>query len=107
MQGQSSRGGGYGDLPWLTFPQITSKSSLDRAKNKLRVLRRKEIYAPNKIDWNRVGQTGLEEELTPYLVKSSEHEGMTIVYDGWSRLFKIQEPIYQELCWEFFSTISF
>lgn len=30
-RGQSSRGGGHGDMPWLAFQQITSKSSKTRA----------------------------------------------------------------------------
>lgn len=54
-----------------------------------------------------MGQVGLEEALSYYLVKSCEINGVQIVCDGWSRLFKLQEPVYQELCWEFFATISF
>ena len=45
--------------------------------------------------------------MTLYFVKSFNNDGMTIICDGWSRLFKIQEPVYQELLWEFFATISF
>ena len=40
-------------------------------------------------------------------MKSFDVRGTTIIRDGWMRLFKIQEPIFTELCWEFFATISF
>ncbi|XP_023750532.1 uncharacterized protein LOC111898875 [Lactuca sativa] len=64
-RGQSSRGGGQGDIPWLTFPKITSKSSQARMKNRLEVLKQKEIHLPNAINWDWLGKTRLEEELTP------------------------------------------
>lgn len=30
-----------------------------------------------------------------------------VTCDAWRRLFQLQEPVYQELCWEFYSTITF
>nr|KAJ0186087.1 hypothetical protein LSAT_V11C900488620 [Lactuca sativa] len=51
-RGQSSRGGGQGDIPWLTFQQITSRSSQARAKNRLEALKQKEIHLPNAINWD-------------------------------------------------------
>lgn len=49
----------------------------------------------------------MEEEVIPYLVKTCLHDGVTITCDEWNRLFRIQEPVYQELCEDFFSTINF
>ena len=62
---------------------------------------------PNRIDWDWLQNVRYEEELAPYLVKEFHHEGETMVCDGWSRVFRIQEPVYLELCLEFFSTVSF
>lgn len=66
-----------------------------------------EIYVPQEIDWTWMGQAGLEEELTPYVIKNFEQEGVSIICKGWNWLFRIQELVYQELCWEFFSTVVF
>ena len=100
-------GGSQSDIPWLLFQQLTSKSSQARAKNRLEALKQKEIHLPNAVDWDWLGNVGLEEELTPYLVKECSLGYTTITCDGWLQLFKIQEPVYAELCWEFFATISF
>ena len=94
-------------MPWLAFQQITSKSSKTRALNRLEALRQKEIHLPTAVDWGWMGNVGLEEELTPYLVKDCNLGYANITCDGWLQLFKIQEPVYAELCWEFFATISF
>lgn len=32
---------------------------------------------------------------------------VSIISDGWNRLFRVQEPLYKVLCWEFFSTVNF
>lgn len=45
--------------------------------------------------------------MTPYLVKECNVGDSTIICDGWLQLFKILEPVFAELCWEFFATISF
>ena len=82
-RGQTSRGGSQGDIPWLSFRQITSKSSQARARNKLEALKQKEIYLPNAIDWDWLGKVGPEEELTPYLVKERNMGDSTIICDGW------------------------
>ena len=34
-----------------------------------------EIYVPNEIDWDWIGQVGLEEDLSPYLVKDFVRDG--------------------------------
>ena len=62
---------------------------------------------PNEISWEWLGQVRLEEEVTLYLVNMFVHNGVIMTCDGWNRLFRIQESVYQELCWEFFSAINF
>lgn len=58
-RGQSSCGSGRGNVSWLNFSQITSKSTLVQAKQKLETLKQKNIYVPNEIDWSWMGQAGL------------------------------------------------
>lgn len=106
FQGQSSQGS-QGDHPWLNFPRIESKSTMTKLKKKLAEIRKKDIYVPNAINWEWLGEMHYEEELAPYLIKNFMHNGVSISCDGWSRVFRMQEPVYQELCWEFFSIITF
>ena len=103
-QGSNGR---QGDFPWLNFPQIESASTMTRWKKKLAEVRKKEIYVPNRIDWGWLQSVCYEEGLAPYLLKEFVYEGESMVCDGWSRVFRIQEPVYRELCLEFFSTVSF
>lgn len=103
---QSSRRS-QGSHPWLTFPRISSDSTMRRWRKKPDKLKKKEIYVPDALDWEWLGGARYEEELAPYLVKKFNHNGVFLTCDGWNRLFRIQEPVYQELCWEYFSTVSF
>ena len=105
-RGQSSSGS-QGEFPWLNFPQIESASTMRKWKKKLSDIKKKEVYVPNRIDWEWLQSVRYEEELAPYLLKEFQHEGQTMICDGWSRVFRIQEPVYLELCLEFFSTVSF
>ena len=103
---QSSKGSQRG-CPWLDFPQIGSKSTLLAWKRKLEKLKKKEFYLPNEIDWSCLEQWGLVERMNPHLTKVFIQDGVRITCDAWRRLFRLQEPVYQELCWEFYSTIKF
>lgn len=103
---QSSRRS-QGSHPWLTFPRISSDSTMRRWRKKPDKLKKKEIYVPDALDWEWLGGARYEEELAPYLVITFNHNGVSLTCDGWNRLFRIQEPVYQELCWEYFSTVSF
>ena len=88
-RGQSSSGH-QGDFPWLNFPQIESASTLRKWKKKLVDIKKKEIYVPNRIDWDWLQNVRYDEVLAPYLLKEFHHEGETMVCDGWSRVFRIQ-----------------
>lgn len=62
---------------------------------------------PNELNWTWLKQVGLANSLNPYLIKVFMQNGVQITFDGGRRLFRIQEPIYRELCLEFFSTVTF
>ena len=105
-RGQSSRGS-QEEFPWLNFPQIESVSTMRKWKKKLADIKKKEVYVPNRIDWEWLQTVRYEEELAPYLLREFQHGGESMICDGWSRVFRMQEPVYLELCLEFFSTVSF
>nr|KAJ0203696.1 hypothetical protein LSAT_V11C500234260 [Lactuca sativa] len=91
-RGQSSRGSGHGDIPWLCFSQINSKSSLVRAKKKFEILMRKEIYVPNEIDWHWIAHPGLEEELTPRARIIEDYGGGHIAIPNDDAVLAPEEP---------------
>lgn len=47
------------------------------------------------------------ERLNPYLTKTFEGDGVSFTCNGWEKLFSISEPVFMELCIEFFATVSF
>ena len=67
-RGQSSSGR-QGDFPWLNFPRIESASTMTRWKKKLADIKKKEVYVPNRIDWDWLRSVRYEDELAPYLLK--------------------------------------
>ena len=73
--GQRSRGN-QGEFPWFNFPQIGSKPTLVRWKKKLATLNGKDIYVPNELNWEWMGQVGLTEVLNPYLTKVFVQNGI-------------------------------
>lgn len=76
-------------------------------EKRLKTLKKKEFYIPNELNWTWIEQVGLADSLNPYLTKVFMQDGVQITCDGWKRLFRIQEPVYRELCLEFFSTVIF
>ncbi|XP_052619683.1 uncharacterized protein LOC128126028 [Lactuca sativa] len=96
-----------GDFPWFNFPQIGSKSTLVRWRKKLETLKKKDFYLPNESNWTWLEQVGLVEAMDPYLTQVFINYEVQITCDVWRRLFQMQELVYQELCLEFFSTVTF
>ena len=85
---QSSRRS-QGSHPWLTFPRISSDSTMRRWRKKPDKLKKKEIYVPDALDWEWLGGARYEEELAPYLVITFNHNGVSLTCDGWNRLFRM------------------
>lgn len=70
-------------------------------------LKKKDFYLPNELDWQCLEQWGLVGEMNPYLTKVFIQDEVRITCDAWKRIFQLQQPVYQELCWEFYSTVTF
>lgn len=80
---------------------------LARYKARFDMLHNREVMALPNIDWNWIASVGLITKINPYLTRVYMGKGFSFTYAGWMHLFKIQEPLYKELCVEFLSTISF
>ncbi|GKD70462.1 hypothetical protein Tco_1324552 [Tanacetum coccineum] len=68
------------------------------------------IYSPCVVDWNVLNQMGCGEAIDEMLkiklcVAGTDEEIFTL--EAWTRAFNIKEPIYSELCHEFYSTYEF
>nr|GEX08703.1 hypothetical protein [Tanacetum cinerariifolium] len=70
----------------------------------------KQIYSPSVVDWELLNAVGCGEEIEEMLeIKLIEMGGDQEIfcYEAWRRVFDINEPIYVELCHEFYSTYEF
>lgn len=67
----------------------------------------KKIGVPQALMWRVVDEYGLTAQLGTFLTwVLRDDEGLDLfTYDWWSRVFRIREVIFKELCWEFFYTI--
>lgn len=68
---------------------------MTRWRKKLEEVKNKEIYVPNAINWEWLGQVRYEEELAPFVVKTFVHNGVSFTCDRCNQLFHIQEPVFQ------------
>lgn len=47
------------------------------------------------------------ERMAPYLTKTFTMDGFSFTCNSWKNLFEISELVFQELCVEFFASVSF
>lgn len=80
--------------------------NLNNYTNKLGWLYNRVFSISLTIDWNKLSEIGILKRLHPYLINTSVENGISLTCNGWKNLFSIKEPIFKELCDEFFSTIS-
>lgn len=66
------------------------------------------MYTPG-LRWGIADRLGLTARLESYLTRVlCDDDGLELfTCQGWRRIFRIRLVIYQELCWEFFSTAQF
>ncbi|CAI9274852.1 unnamed protein product [Lactuca saligna] len=97
------------DHRFLQFPQTLDNATRARYVNNLRLLLTKEIDIAPLFDWELATQTGLAALIHDFLqYKNSDASGVhLLVCQGWARLFRIQEPVYQEFLLEFYATVSY
>ncbi|GKB07786.1 hypothetical protein Tco_0836070 [Tanacetum coccineum] len=70
----------------------------------------KQVFVPCVVDWTVLNKMGCAETIEEMLeIKVIEMRGNEEIFssEAWRRAFDINEPIYTELCHEFFSTFEF
>ncbi|GJW81482.1 hypothetical protein Tco_0145457 [Tanacetum coccineum] len=93
-------------LLWGTSNRITKT----KYNTNLARLHPKQIYSPCIVDWNVLNNMGYAEEIKAMLdIKVYQMGGEEEIFssEAWRRAFDIYEPIYTELCHEFYSTYKF
>ncbi|GKE63446.1 hypothetical protein Tco_1513813 [Tanacetum coccineum] len=87
-----------------------SQAAKSRYNTRLAQLLPKLIYSPCVVDWNILNQMGcgeaIDEMLTIKLFVAGTNEEI-FTSEAWTNAFNIDEPIYSELCHEFYSTYEF
>lgn len=83
---------------WLHFES-------DKHQSRLSLLLTKKFGRSISIDWPSMEALGVSTQLKSYLVHTKE-DGQ-LYPKAWLRLFDIREPVYRELCYEFFATFYF
>ncbi|GKC30073.1 hypothetical protein Tco_1037367, partial [Tanacetum coccineum] len=87
-----------------------NRDAKSRYNTRLAQLLPRHIYSPCIVNWDVLNQMGCDGEIDDMLrirvrEAASEEEVFTSV--AWIRAFNINEPIYAELCHEFYSTYEF
>ncbi|GKB23193.1 hypothetical protein Tco_0862594, partial [Tanacetum coccineum] len=95
---------------WRTEIRLTDPDAKSRYNTKLAQLLPRYIYLPCVVDWNVLNRMGCNGEIDDMLrirlrKAGSDEEIFNSV--AWIRAFNINEPIYNELCNEFYSTYEF
>ncbi|GKE06153.1 hypothetical protein Tco_1398171 [Tanacetum coccineum] len=84
----------------------SSGSKCSRNESVEEVLLPKHIYSPCIVNWdvlNRMGCDGEIDDMLRIRVQEAESEEEIFTSVAWIRAFNINEPIYDELCHEFYS----
>ncbi|GKC95853.1 hypothetical protein Tco_1161295 [Tanacetum coccineum] len=70
----------------------------------------KQFYSPFIIDWNVLNTLGCDttiEDMLQIRVNEMRSDDVLFTSEAWKRAFDINEPIYTELCHEFYATFEF
>lgn len=70
-------------------------------------LRRKDIEVEPWNDWDWMYNTRMVDRINEYIDKTFQGESFQFRCRGWWNVFWISEPVYEELCFMFFSTFHF
>ncbi|GJV97066.1 hypothetical protein Tco_1548643 [Tanacetum coccineum] len=87
-----------------------NRDAKSRYNTRLAQLLPRHIYSPCIINWdvlNRMGCDGEIDDMLRIRVREAESEEEIFTSVAWIRAFNINEPIYAELCHEFYSTYEF
>ncbi|GKA18828.1 hypothetical protein Tco_0698743 [Tanacetum coccineum] len=87
-----------------------TRDAKSRYNTRLAQLLPRHIYSPCIVNWdvlNRMGCDGEIDDMLRIRVQEAESEEEIFTSVAWIRAFNINEPIYAELCHEFYSTYEF
>nr|GEU62027.1 hypothetical protein [Tanacetum cinerariifolium] len=87
-----------------------SRDAKSRYNTRLAQLLPRHIYLPCIVNWDVLNQMGCDGEIDDMLRIRLHEAGSNeeiFTYVAWIRAFNINEPIYAELCHEFYSTYGF
>ncbi|PWA80942.1 protein ROOT HAIR DEFECTIVE 3 [Artemisia annua] len=92
---------------FLQFPNNIKGERQRKYQEKLTELRSRQIEPARTIDWELLEQFNLADEIRGLLGIEYTNGEVKIKSPEWGNLFSIVEPIYRELCLEFFATYQF
>ncbi|GKB95586.1 hypothetical protein Tco_0981723 [Tanacetum coccineum] len=78
--------------------------------SRLATLLPKLIYSPQIVDWQLLHKIGCGDDIDKMLkisLKEAQSDEEIFFFVAWVRAFNIREPIYPELCCEFYATYEF
>ncbi|GJS24189.1 hypothetical protein Tco_0452821 [Tanacetum coccineum] len=87
-----------------------SREAKSRYNSRLATLLPKLIYSPQIVDWQLLHKIGCGDEIDQMLkisLKEAQSDEEIFFSVAWVRAFNIREPIYPELCREFYATYEF
>ncbi|GJS52334.1 hypothetical protein Tco_0625696 [Tanacetum coccineum] len=87
-----------------------TRDTKSRYNTRLAQLLPRHIYSPCIVNWdvlNRMGCDGEIDDMLRIKMREAESEEEVFTSVAWIRAFNINEPIYTELCHEFYSTYEF
>ncbi|GJW21603.1 hypothetical protein Tco_0032225 [Tanacetum coccineum] len=87
-----------------------SREVKSRYNSRLATFLPKLIYSPQIVDWQLLHKIGCGDEIDQMLkisLKEAQSEEEIFFSVAWVRAFNIREPIYPELCREFYATYEF
>ncbi|GJZ83685.1 hypothetical protein Tco_0648858 [Tanacetum coccineum] len=87
-----------------------NKDVKSRYNTRLAQLIPRHIYSPCIVNWDVLNRMGYDKEINDMLrirVRKAESDEEIFTSVAWIRAFNINEPIYAELCHEFYSTYEF
>ncbi|GJS48974.1 hypothetical protein Tco_0599095 [Tanacetum coccineum] len=87
-----------------------NRDAKSKYNTRLAQLLPRHIYSPCLVNWdvlNRMGYDGEINDMLRIKVREAESDEEIFTSVAWIRAFNINEPIYAELCHEFYSTYDF
>ncbi|GJW80595.1 hypothetical protein Tco_0144570 [Tanacetum coccineum] len=87
-----------------------NREAKSRYNSWLATLIPKLIYSPQIVDWQLLHKIGCGDEIDQMLkisLKEAQSDEEIFFFVAWVRAFNIREPIYPELCHEFYATYEF